>query len=155
MTQIAVKSVLPDDHWMARRPKSVYVPPKDSRAIPLSQALANTGRLPDSKQLDLLGGSKSAGDQLLFYSGDVSLLTRPCVSIVGTRDVSESGIGATKWLAHKLVDAGIVVVSGLAYGVDTVAHSETIAHGGKTIAVIGTPIDIASPPFARCTFQGR
>jgi DNA processing protein len=145
MNQIAVKAALPDDLWMPRRAKSNYVPPGNPGVIPLSQALEGTGRIPDSKQLDFLGGEKSAGDQPVYYSGDLSLLARPCVSIVGTRDVSEIGVGATRWLAQKLVDAGIVVVSGLAYGVDTVAHTATIAHGGKTIAVIGTPLDIASP----------
>jgi DNA processing protein len=55
------------------------------------------------------------------------------------------GAAATEWLARKLSDAGIVVVSGLAYGVDTVAHTAALAQGGKTIAVLGTPLDKASP----------
>jgi DNA processing protein len=48
-------------------------------------------------------------------------------------------------VARKLVDAGLVIVSGLAYGVDTVAHTAAIEQGGKTIAVIGTPLDKATP----------
>jgi DNA processing protein len=145
MNQIAVKAALSDDPWMPRRVKSSYVPPKDPGTVSLSQALQETGRLPDSKQLNFLGSAKSIGDQPIFYAGDISLLKRPCVSIVGTREVSENGIKATEWLARKLSDAGIVIVSGLAYGVDTVAHTATIEQGGKTIAVIGTPLDKASP----------
>ena len=149
MTNIATKTALADDPWMSRTQprvtKSSYVPPKDSGSMMLSEALRGTGRVPDAKQLNFLGNAKSPGNARIFYAGDTSLLKRSCVSIVGTRDVSDAGIGATEWLARKLVDAGIVVVSGLAYGVDTVAHTAAIAQGGKTIAVIGTPLNKASP----------
>jgi DNA processing protein len=145
MNQIAVKAALSDDPWMPRRSKSTYVKPKNTDTVSLSNALQGTERLPDTKQLNFLGNAKSIGDQRIFYAGDLSLLKRPCVSIVGTRDVSNAGATATEWLARKLCDAGIVIVSGLAYGVDTVAHTAAIAQGGKTIAVIGTPLDKASP----------
>lgn len=145
MTNLAVKAALSDDDWMPRRAKSEYTAPKSPGRVRLSEALSGTNRLPDAKQLDYLGGAKGPGDASIFYAGDLSLLKRPCVSIVGTREVSDTGIVATEWVARKLVDAGVVIVSGLAYGVDTVAHTAAIAQGGKTIAVIGTPLDKASP----------
>ena len=111
----------------------------------LSTALRGTDRIPDDKQLKLIGDPKDPGDQRIYYAGDLSLLKCPCVSIVGTRQVSDSGIVATEWLTRKLVNAGIVIVSGLAYGVDTVAHTTAIAQNGNTIAVIGTPLNKASP----------
>jgi DNA processing protein len=146
MSQVATSVALIDDPSMPRpRGKSAYAPPTDSRAIMLSEALRGTGRFPENKQLSFLGDRKNRGDLRIFYAGDLSLLKRPCVSIVGTRKVSEAGKTATEWLTRKLVDAGVVIVSGLAYGVDTVAHATAIDHGGKTIAVIGTPLNKASP----------
>jgi DNA processing protein len=134
-----------EDHSMPRRVKSGYVPPQNTASVMLSEALRGTGRIDDNKQLNFLGDPKKNGDLRIYYAGDLSSLKRPCVSIVGTRQVSDAGVTATDWLTRKLVAAGIVIVSGLAYGVDTVAHKAAIANGGKTIAVIGTPLDKASP----------
>ncbi|RJT22094.1 DNA-processing protein DprA [Mesorhizobium waimense] len=97
--------------------------------------------------MDFLGRSVTddKDDTTIFYAGDLSLLNRPCVAIVGTRQVSDAGIARTVRLAKGLVEAGVVVVSGLAYGVDAVAHRTAIDAGGRTISVIGTPLDKASP----------
>jgi DNA processing protein len=122
-----------------------YIAPQNSRDVGLAEALHGTNRLPENKQFGFLDGAKDSGKARIYYAGDLMLLSQTCVSIVGTRDVSKSGANATEWLGRKLVEAGIVVVSGLAYGVDTVAHKAAIAAGGKTIAVIGTPLDKASP----------
>lgn len=149
MSSIAVGVARTDDAHMAqaraKRSTSKYRPPDQPQTMMLSEAVAGTGRLDASNQLSFLPGGKERGDIRLFYAGDVSLLRRPCVSIVGTRDVSPSGIAATEWVTRALVKAGIVIVSGLAYGVDAVAHKTAIAAGGKTIAVIGTPLDKATP----------
>ncbi len=145
MSDIAGWEARAQDHTMPRRAKLGYVPPKDPGTITLSDALRGTKRLPENKQLGFLDGAKSNGDARIYYAGDLSLLKRPCVSIVGTRQVTDNGIKATDWLARKLVHAGIVIASGLAYGVDTIAHTAAIAEGGKTIAVIGTPLNKASP----------
>lgn len=145
MSNIAAKASLSDDSWMPRKRALRYSPPDNPSSIMLSEALRGTDRFSDSNQLDFLSDAKNYGDFKIYYAGDLSLLKRPCVSIVGTRQVSEAGIVATEWLARKLVDEGIVVVSGLAYGVDTVAQTAAIAQGGKTIAVIGTPLDMVSP----------
>jgi DNA processing protein len=147
---IAEKVPLTDDHAMSpararRRTSSGYVAPAHPGTIMLSAALNGTPRFPDANQASFLSDTKNRGDLRIFYAGDLSLLQRPCVSIVGTRQVSDVGARATEHLARKLVDANLVIVSGLAYGVDAVAHTAAIEQGGKTIAVIGTPLDRASP----------
>jgi DNA processing protein len=82
----------------------------------------------------------------LFFSGDVTLLSlSPRVSIVGSRKASPAGLAAARELAEKLVAHGAVVVSGLAEGIDTAAHEAAIAAGGRTIAVLGTPLNESYP----------
>ena len=83
---------------------------------------------------------------LLWTAGDTALLKRhPRVAIVGTRHPSPDGERRARKLVKALVETGAIVVSGLAQGVDTVAHTNTIELGGRTIAVIGTPIEEAFP----------
>jgi len=82
----------------------------------------------------------------LYLTGDKSILkTGGRVSIVGSRDASESGVKRAWKLAKILVDNGVVVVSGLAKGIDTASHQAAIANSGKTIAVIGTAINRCYP----------
>jgi DNA processing protein len=82
----------------------------------------------------------------LFAQGDTSLLrggTR--VSIVGARKASPEGLRRARKLAAELVREGVIVVSGLAEGIDTAAHEAAIAAGGRTIAVLGTSLDRTYP----------
>ena len=82
----------------------------------------------------------------LFIEGDKALLTEGVrVSVVGSRKASEAGVRRAKAFTQALVRHDITVVSGLADGIDTVAHGTAIAEGGKTIAVLGTPLDKAYP----------
>jgi len=82
----------------------------------------------------------------IFYEGNDALLNLGVkVSVVGSRKVSEDGIKRTKQLVKLLVSNNVIVVSGLAQGVDTVAHKEAISNGGNTIAVLGTPLDQCYP----------
>lgn len=82
----------------------------------------------------------------LFIEGDKALLTEGVrVSVVGSRKASEAGVRRAKAFTQALVLHDITVVSGLADGIDTVAHGTAIAEGGKTIAVLGTPLDKAYP----------
>lgn len=84
--------------------------------------------------------------QALFAAGDVSLLERGArVSVVGTRKPSKEGMAQAKVIAETLATRGVVVVSGLAEGIDTVAHEAALAVGGRSIAVIGTPLDVTYP----------
>lgn len=78
--------------------------------------------------------------EVLYYQGDWSLADSPSVAVVGTRAPSEDGVLNAKRIASSLVRSGYTVVSGLAKGIDRAAHTAAIAAGGKTIAVIGTPL---------------
>lgn len=77
--------------------------------------------------------------------GDVSLIERPRIAIVGARKATQDGRRRASQLARDCARAGVVVVSGLAEGIDYAAHTAAIEHGGKTIAVIGTPLDKVYP----------
>ncbi|HYS54122.1 MAG TPA: DNA-processing protein DprA [Thermoanaerobaculia bacterium] len=81
----------------------------------------------------------------LFYRGDLSLLQRPMVAMVGSRRASAYGMNAAAHLARQLVSAGVVIVSGLARGIDAASHQAALEGGGKTVAVLGTGIDLVYP----------
>lgn len=82
----------------------------------------------------------------LFYSGDFSLLERGRrVAVVGSREVSNLGERRTRKIVDALVSQDIIVVSGLAKGVDTIAHKRAMELGGETIAVLGTPLEVSYP----------
>jgi DNA processing protein len=78
-------------------------------------------------------------------AGDLSLVELPRIAIVGARKASEHGRRRAAQLARDCARAGVVVVSGLAEGIDYAAHTSAIEHGGKTIAVVGTPLDKVYP----------
>ncbi len=87
---------------------------------------------------------------VLFYRGNRERLFEPSLAIVGTRTPSEYAQKITFDMAQALVQAGFVIVSGLAIGVDTVAHKGALAQKdkeylGKTVGVMGTGIDICYP----------
>ncbi|MEQ9587917.1 MAG: DNA-processing protein DprA [Parvibaculaceae bacterium] len=85
--------------------------------------------------------SKNAPERLEI-AGDVDLVRYGRrVSVVGSRKVSDEGQRRAKALVEQLVEGGIIVVSGLASGLDTVAHTTAMACGGRTVAVLGTPLD--------------
>jgi DNA processing protein len=84
--------------------------------------------------------------ELLYFQGEWDLVYSPKrIAIVGTRNPSDEGIRRARKLASLLVRENYAVVSGLAKGIDTIAHETAISEGGETIAVIGTPLDAAYP----------
>ena len=82
---------------------------------------------------------------VLWIRGDVRLLARPGVAVVGTRQPSPYGTGMAELLSRDLAHRGLVILSGMARGVDTAAHKGAIEAGGKTVAVWGTGIDVIYP----------
>lgn len=83
--------------------------------------------------------------ELLYYQGWWDLVDTRSVAIVGTRKPSDEGVRRARKLVSNLVDDKFTIVSGLAEGIDTVAHKTTIAKGGQTVAVIGTPLGHVYP----------
>lgn len=82
---------------------------------------------------------------LIYYRGNINLIGRPSVSVVGARAASEEGKARAARLARELARAGVCVVSGLAAGIDTAALESCLSNSGEVVAVIGTPIDEAYP----------
>lgn len=74
---------------------------------------------------------------ILYAKGDLSLIEKKTLAVVGTRSPSNYGKIVTEKFVGSLASAGFVIVSGLCYGVDEIAHKKTLAVGGKTIAVVG------------------
>ena len=86
---------------------------------------------------------------VLYYKGQLTVPNRdylPSIAIVGTRDPSDYGKRWARKIATLLATKGYPIVSGLAQGIDTEAHTACLEAGGRTIAVVGTGIDIVYPP---------
>ena len=81
---------------------------------------------------------------LIAIEGDPAVLNRPCVALVGSRNASAAGLKFTATLARELGEAGFVVISGLARGIDTAAHQASLESG--TIAVLAGGLDEVYPP---------
>src|SRR6476619_637539 len=82
---------------------------------------------------------------VLFVAGDPGCLWHPSVAVVGTRSPTAGGRDNARDFAHALAVSGLGVVSGLAAGVDTEAHSGALAADGRTVAVLGTGPDVPYP----------
>ncbi len=93
--------------------------------------------LSDSRLRRSLCASKPAVSHL-FYRGDISLLAkdRARIAIIGTRKMTPAGREATYLLAEAAANSGAVVISGLAFGVDTAAHQATLDSGGRAVAIL-------------------
>ena len=82
---------------------------------------------------------------MLYYKGNVSLNANRVVAIVGTRNISEYGKACCSQLVSDLVDDEVMVVSGLAYGVDTMAHKTAVKEGIPTVGVLGNGLQQIYP----------
>lgn len=78
---------------------------------------------------------------LLYARGEVDVLASPMISIVGSRKYTSYGSQVASTFAKDLVNAGFTVISGMAIGIDTLAHRGALDAGGKTIAILGSGID--------------
>jgi len=82
---------------------------------------------------------------ILFVKGKVDILNENCLAVVGTRKITEYGKSAVKKLVRDLVKENLVIVSGLARGVDSWAHRVCLGNKGKTVAVLGHGLDRIYP----------
>ena len=89
---------------------------------------------------------------MLYIKGRRELLNRPAVAIVGSRQCSAAGVQLTRRFANELAEAGFVIVSGLARGIDRAAHEAALSRG--TVAVLAGGIDWIYPP-EHAELQGR
>jgi DNA processing protein len=89
---------------------------------------------------------KKYAPKKLYVAGSLSIpLPSPRAAIIGSRKASPKGLEATRDIARTLARHNVIVVSGLAEGIDTAAHTAAIEERGRTIAVLGTPLDHAYP----------
>jgi DNA processing protein len=90
---------------------------------------------------------------LLYVCGDATLLARPAVGIVGSRDHSPYGADAARLLAAGVARAGVVVVSGMARGIDAVAHAAALDAGGTSVGILGNGFGVIYPAANRTLYD--
>ncbi len=83
---------------------------------------------------------------VLYIKGDIAGLSKQfAISMVGTRNCTGYGLSAARMLAGQLARFGVVVVSGMALGIDTACHQSAMDHKGKTVAILGSGVDVPYP----------
>jgi DNA processing protein len=86
---------------------------------------------------------------LLYVRGNVEVLTQPCISAVGTRRPTLYGTQMAERLGREIAARGLVVLSGMARGIDTIAHQGAMAVNGRALGVLGTGVDVCYPKETR------
>ena len=143
-TASAALAALPD---LAARGGSPYRAATEARVsteIAAARAAGARYLFHDSADYPAALAALDTAPPILIYRGDTALGARPAVAIVGARNASAAAVKLARQFAGELAEAGFVVVSGLARGIDGAAHQATLT--GGTIGVIASGIDIAYPP---------
>jgi DNA processing protein len=122
-----------------------YIPPSVVVTTTIGELLRGIREIPEQHQARFGITPEGGSGAKIWLAGDSSLVKLPCVAIVGARKVSAEGAARARRLARELSVAGVVVVSGLAKGVDTEALNAAIRANGRTIGVLGTPVSRAYP----------
>lgn len=89
----------------------------------------------------------------LYCKGNTQLLNTTCVGVVGTRNPTDYGIVVTKQYVKSLIEVDVTIVSGMATGIDTIAHKEALANQGNTIAVLAGGFNHIYPASNRAMFN--
>lgn len=129
-----IEGMIPDESINARVKRLV-----DSKLGGFSLVINSTPSWPEKLR------DSARPTPILYYRGDLGLIEAKSVSVVGSRKASEEGKARAHRISKELTEAGIVIATGLAKGIDTEAAKTAISSGGHVIGVIGTPIDIAYP----------
>jgi DNA processing protein len=143
----AALAALPD---LGARGGKSYRPAAEARIADEVAALRKAGGrylFHDAPEYPALLGELDSAPPILTMRGDPALAQRPSVAIVGARNASAAAVKLARQFAGALAEAGFVVVSGLARGIDGAAHQASLA--GGTIGVIASGIDISYPPEHR------
>ncbi len=145
----AALDALPELARHGGRPQGIRIYSKAAAECEVQAATTIGGRLIAACEPDyppLLVHIEGA-PPIVMVRGDTRLFARPAIAIVGTRNMSLNGRRMAEVLARDLGAAGMVVVSGLARGIDTAAHRASLASG--TVAVVAGGVDIVYPPENR------
>lgn len=135
---------LPD---LAGRGGASYRPAAEARISDEVQAVRSAGArylFHDSPDYPPLLAELDSAPPILTCRGETAMAARPCVAIVGARNASAAAVRLARQFAGELAEAGFVVASGLARGIDGAAHQASLENG--TIGVIASGIDVAYPP---------
>lgn len=123
-----------------------------SKDVELISRMEKYMKLNEIKQLDLIdkeypNSLKNIYDSpiTLFYKGNIDLLNTRCVSIVGSRNATKYGLETSYRIGKDCAISNLTVVSGMARGIDTMAHRGTLSINGNTIAVVGCGLDRVYP----------
>ncbi|MDP8996856.1 MAG: DNA-processing protein DprA [Pseudomonadota bacterium] len=127
-----------------RRPLKLYEEARAVRDFERSEKLGSRYIASCEQDYPDLLRQSPAPPPLICVKGRVELLTKPCIAIVGARNASAAGLRFARMVALALGEAGLVIVSGLARGIDTAAHQASIGQG--TVAVVAGGIDHFYPP---------
>jgi len=109
--------------------------------------------LPDDPAFPPLLSEVPDPPALLFAWGDPALLARPAVGIVGRRDHSPYGAEAARLLAAGVAGAGVIVVSGMARGIDAIAHAAALDAGGGSVGILGNGFGVIYPAVNRALYE--
>lgn len=90
---------------------------------------------------------------VLYYYGNLQLVKNKCIGVIGMRHPTTYGIEVTKIMVDKLVKENYTIVSGLALGIDAIAHKSAMNNLGKTIAILGSGIDYCYPLKNKSVYQ--
>jgi len=116
----------------------------DKEMIELEKRLIKVFIIEDKRYPKLLKQIDNA-PFLLFVKGSIGVLSQPSLAVVGSRQISGYGQQVTRRLVRQLVGKGLLIVSGLARGVDSLAHRVCLESKGKTVAVLGHGLDRIYP----------
>jgi DNA processing protein len=142
-------AALPD---LAARGTTTYRPAPEGRIADEVMATKRAGArylFHDAAEYPDLLAQIEGSPPILTIRGDAALLARPAIAIVGARNASAAAVKLARDFASAFAEAGLVVVSGLARGIDGAAHTGALSGGGATIGVIASGIEIAYPPEHR------
>ncbi len=142
-------TALPD---LAARGTTTYRPAPEGRIADEVMATKRSGArylFHDSAEYPDLLAQIEGSPPILTIRGDAALLARPAIAIVGARNASAAAVKLARDFASALAEAGLVLVSGLARGIDGAAHTGALSGSGATIGVIASGIEIAYPPEHR------
>lgn len=96
---------------------------------------------------------EAGGPPSTLYLAGSELPPAPFIAVVGARRATRYGLQMARDIAAELASAGVVIVSGMALGIDRAAHEGAIAAGGTTVAVLGSGVDVCYPPRNRDLYE--
>ncbi len=139
-------TILPDLSTKAGRPRPLRAASRNAAEAELDAAFAHDVRVIAFCEDDYPAPLKAIADPppLIFLRGHAALFEKPAIAIIGARNASGVGRKMARSLAADLGEAGVVIVSGLARGIDGAAHAAALSTG--TVAVVAGGVDVIYPP---------